>query len=51
MWEVKKDNLQLLVEWGSDMDGFDPETQVGVCERGWGRWSNTARRLEPVCDK
>lgn len=45
MWEVKKDNLQLLVEWGSDMDGFDPETQVGVCDRGGERWLNTARRL------
>jgi hypothetical protein len=28
MWEVQRDGLDIMVEWGSEMDGFDPRSQV-----------------------
>jgi hypothetical protein len=30
MWEVDKPGRKMMVVWGTDVDQFDPETQVGV---------------------
>jgi hypothetical protein len=31
MWEVDKPGRKMMVVWGTDVDQFDPETQVTHC--------------------
>jgi hypothetical protein len=35
MWEVEQRGRKLLVEWGSELDDFDPLSQVGAGELVW----------------